>query len=224
MFENRNLRLDLLAIGLLASVVFLGLALLTYNPADPVPQPIAPFNAIYTPDQLVYPQPVHATNFCGRWGALAADVLLNSIGLGAYYLVLSIGVLDYLLLRRAKVDSLVMRATGWVLSILGIVTFFSLVAPGWSPGPIVGSGGFVGAMISGVVRLHFATAGGLILCFSLIVGGLMLCSDYALMHVAAKLGGSLFKAVRTGGLSVKQRIQPGQESDEEEDEWEDWEV
>ena len=224
MFENRNLRLDLLAIGLLASVVFLGLALLTYNPADPVPQPIAPFNAIYTPDQLVYPQPVHATNFCGRWGALAADVLLNSIGLGAYYLVLSIGVLDYLLLRRAKVDSLVMRATGWVLSILGIVTFFSLVAPGWSPGPIVGSGGFVGAMISGVVRLHFATAGGLILCFSLIVGGLMLCSDYALMHVAAKLGGSLFKAVRTGGLSVKQRIQPGQESDEEEDEWEEeWE-
>ncbi len=229
MFENRNLRLDLLAIGLLASVVFLGLALLTYNPADPVPQLIAPFNAVYTPDQLVYPQPAEATNFCGRWGALAADALLNSLGLGAYYFVVSIGVLDYLLLRRAKVDSLLMRTTGWVLSVLGVVTLFSLVVPAWSPGPVVGSGGYVGAMISGVVRLHFATAGGLILCLSLIIGGLMLCSDYALLHVAATLGGAIFVVAKNGGRSASQRIRPGQEieadeADEADDEWEEeWE-
>ena len=36
MFENRNLASDLYALGLLVLTVFLGIALLTYDPADPI--------------------------------------------------------------------------------------------------------------------------------------------------------------------------------------------
>ena len=35
MLENRNLKLDLLALALLAAVIFLAAALLSYDPADP---------------------------------------------------------------------------------------------------------------------------------------------------------------------------------------------
>jgi hypothetical protein len=54
--RNRNLRLDLLALGLLALAVFLALSLLTYSPADPVIELASPLNQLFHPDVLVYPQ------------------------------------------------------------------------------------------------------------------------------------------------------------------------
>ena len=78
---NRNLRLDLLALGLLAVVVFLTLALLTYRPADPLVELVAPLNSLYQPDILVLPQNATVENACGKWGALAASILLTGLGL-----------------------------------------------------------------------------------------------------------------------------------------------
>ncbi|MFW6168946.1 MAG: hypothetical protein ACODAD_00550, partial [Planctomycetota bacterium] len=56
MTEKRNLKLDLTAIGLLAVVVFLTLALLSYSPADPVMRLVTPLNRLFQPDTLVYPE------------------------------------------------------------------------------------------------------------------------------------------------------------------------
>ena len=55
MLENRSLRLDLLALALLGLVVFLAVSLVTYEPADPVGQLVAPIDRFYQPDVLVYP-------------------------------------------------------------------------------------------------------------------------------------------------------------------------
>ena len=55
MFENRNLASDLLALGLLVATVFLAVALVTYDPADPLGEPFAPLNRLYAPDVVVYP-------------------------------------------------------------------------------------------------------------------------------------------------------------------------
>src|SRR5436190_1233310 len=172
MFENRNLKLDLCALALLVVVVFLGLALLTYSPADPTPALPPPLSALYQPDRLVHPQNVKFANACGRWGALASDLLLTSLGVGAYYLVLSAGVLDFTLLRRRRIDSPILRSAGWVASLIGLTTIVAMLAPSFSPGPVIGAGGYLGALGRGLLELHFASFGGLILAASLTLGGI----------------------------------------------------
>ena len=68
--------------------------------------------------------------------------------------------------------------------LIGITTMAAIVVPNWSPGPVIGSGGYIGALGAGLLEMHFATVGSLILATSLILGGLLLSTDYALMHVA----------------------------------------
>src|SRR4029453_4249655 len=99
MAEKRNIRRDFVWLALLALVVFLGLALASYDRADPVPVPLAPLSLLHEPDILVHPPHFQVHNVCGVWGALAADSLLAWMGVGAYYFVLSLAVLDVRLLR-----------------------------------------------------------------------------------------------------------------------------
>ena len=84
MFEDRSLKLDLCALALSALVVFLGVALWTYEPTDP-------------PSTLVWPPSETVENACGRAGALAAHHLFESLGIGAYYLAVSLAVLTLFL-------------------------------------------------------------------------------------------------------------------------------
>jgi len=183
MFQNRSLISDLIALALLVIVIFLGVALATYDPADPVGEPIAPLNQIYQPDPVVHPTSEAVGNACGRWGALTADMLLTAIGLGAYYSVFSLAVLDFFLLRRYPIDTPIIRAVGWVASLVGFTAIAAILMPGLSPGPAIGSGGYLGALGKGLLEMHFATAGSLILALSLIAGGLLLCTDYALLRL-----------------------------------------
>ena len=74
MLEQRDLKKDLLALGLLALAVFLAASLLSYDPADP-------------PSKLVYPERPEVLNACGRSGAFVSRCLFTALGLGAYYLL-----------------------------------------------------------------------------------------------------------------------------------------
>ncbi|MCU0876487.1 MAG: DNA translocase FtsK [Pirellulaceae bacterium] len=182
MLDHRNVRRDLAALGLGALVVFLAAALASYDPADPLPRPLAPLSFIYQPDSLVHPPHTAATNWCGAWGALAADGLLTLLGLGAYYFVVSLAVLDWQLLRRNEIDMPAMRALGWIASLLGATTIAAIALPSYSPGPVIGSGGYLGALGRGVAQMHFAAAGSLIIASSVTLGGLLLATDYALIR------------------------------------------
>jgi S-DNA-T family DNA segregation ATPase FtsK/SpoIIIE len=184
MLDHRNVRRDLAALGLGALVVFLAAALVSYDPADPLPLPLAPLNFIYQPDPLVHPAHAVATNWCGTWGALAADGLFTLLGLGAYYFVFSLAVLDWQLLRRNEIDMPAMRALGWIASLVGATTIAAIAVPHFSPGPVIGSGGYLGALGRGVAQLHFAAAGSLIIASSVTLGGLLLATDYALIRGA----------------------------------------
>ncbi len=198
MTEKRNLRLDLVALSLLAVAVFLTLALLTYSPADPVVELVAPFDQLFQPDVLVHPQNATVQNACGEWGALMASMMLTGLGVGAYYLVLSLGILDALLLMRRQIDAPLLRSSGWAISLIGLTTMAAIVVPNWTPGPIIGSGGYVGALGAGLLELHFATVGALILSTSLILGGLLLSTDYALVQVAQLVLGATVNGVSSG--------------------------
>ena len=217
MFEARNLKLDLVALALLALVVFLSCALLTYDPADPVVELVYPLNQLYQSDSLVYPANPQTVNASGCWGALAADVLLNALGIGAFYLVLSLGVVTVRLLMRREITSPLLRAVGWASSLVGLTTLVTICCPSLSPGPVIGAGGYLGALGRGILELHFATFGALIFTLSLIVGGLLLCTDYALIHLALIVA-ALFvdRVARRKKTRVRRKTKPT--ADEEDDE------
>ena len=197
MFEHRNLKLDLLALGLLATVIFLAAALFSYDPADP-------------PSRLVFPQHAHAMNMCGRWGAVASRLLFEGLGLGAYYLLVSLAAFDAVLLTHRKVSQPWLRFGGWLLSLSGAATLAALAAPGLSPGPVIGAGGYLGATGKGLLQMQFASVGTYILTVSMILGGLLLCTDYALLRLLAwalaKPGRSLGHGVLHVGTAYAQKL------------------
>jgi S-DNA-T family DNA segregation ATPase FtsK/SpoIIIE len=171
---------DFLALALLALVIFLSLALVSYDPADAVAAPLAPLNLLHSPDPIVYPANPQLHNICGSIGALAADALFTWLGLGAYYLVLSLGVIDFHLLRRRQIDSPALRLIGWIASLAGMTALVAIVFPSLSPGPVIGPGGYLGALGKSVALMHFATIGGAIIAASVTLGGLLLATDYSL--------------------------------------------
>ena len=224
MFENRNLAADLFALGLLVVTVFVGISLFTYDPADPVGEPPAPLSRFYAPDIVAYPQNEATANGCGHWGASAADLLFTAFGICAYYLLISVAVLDYHLLRRREIDTPLVRAIGWVASLAGLAAIVAILTPGLSPGPVIGSAGYVGAMVKALLQAHFATTGSLILAASLFGGGLLLCTDYVLLRILVMLlsvaligpvrAAKLLPA-RRGTKAAKARVQKDEEEQEE---------
>src|SRR5690606_18733447 len=133
MFENRNRQLDVFALALLALTLVVGLSLVTYDKADP-------------PSALVYPPNEVVQNACGRAGAIMAHLLFEGIGIGAWYVLGTMAVLTTLLLSRRSIDQPLVRTVGWGVSLVGITALAAITMPDWTPGPLVGAGGYLGAM------------------------------------------------------------------------------
>jgi S-DNA-T family DNA segregation ATPase FtsK/SpoIIIE len=189
MLEQRSLKVDLLALGLLALTVFLAASLLSYDAADP-------------PNALVYPQRPAPMNVCGRSGAVVSWVLFGALGLGAYYLLLSLAVLDAMLLSRRTIGEPLLRTAGWLVSLVGLTTLAAMVVPGWSPGPVIGSGGYLGAAGRGLLQSHFANVGAYILAVSLILGGLLLSTEYVVLRILAWTVGAPARGLGRGVVRV----------------------
>lgn len=198
MFEERSIQRDLIAIGLSALTIFLALSLLSYHADDAIGELPAPLSGIYHPDQVAYPQPNQVRNLCGGVGALAADFLLVTLGIGAYFAVISLGALDVILLMRKEITSPAARLIGWLATLTGITTFATIVIPGASPGPISGSGGRLGLVGQQFLSEHFATTGSVILCVAVIACGLLLCTEYELVRLTV-----------WGILKAKEKTQAG---------------
>ena len=183
MFEDRNLKRDLIALGLAAFTVFLAIALVTYHNDDPIESLVAPLDQLYQPDILVYPQASVVQNACGRWGAMFADISFTLFGFGAYFITVSLGVVSFLVFQGRSMEGFPVRLAGWLLSLIGFTSFVALVMPLLSPGPIYGSGGLLGIIFRQVLEASFAVTGGLLLAICLFFGGLMLATDYVALRV-----------------------------------------
>ncbi len=170
MLEERSRKIDLIALALLALNIFLAVALFSYDPADP-------------PATLVYPHQTQTTNACGPLGAFVARTLFNAFGLGGYFALISLSAVTALMLMRRPINEPLLRLTGWLIALLGCTALASMATPGLSPGPVIGPGGYLGAAGRGLLETYFATAGAFILALSLILGGLLLCTDYFLFRM-----------------------------------------
>ena len=189
MSRHRNTKLDLAALGLLVLTAFLAAALVSHDPADP-------------PGGLVVPGNPEPTNLCGRFGALVARALLDALGVGAYYLVVSLGALDATLLMRGSLSQPVLRLFGWLLSLAGISALGATALAGWAPAGAIGAGGYLGATARGWLSMHFAAIGAYILMASMVVGGLLLATDYLVARLFRWLVAAPARRLGRGVLEV----------------------
>ncbi|MEM9185827.1 MAG: DNA translocase FtsK [Planctomycetota bacterium] len=225
---DRSMKLDLVAIALAAVTLLLGFSVGSYDRGDP-------------PSTLVWPPRVEVNNACGPGGAYVAHTLFEMMGVGAYYAVASLAVVTVLLLMRRSIDQPVTRTVGWSLSLLGVATLAAMLTPDWSPGPVVGAGGFLGAMGRAWLEANFAAAGAYIFAGSVLLAGLLMATDYLVFRMAATAtaasGAGLLKAGELGQAAAR-RVSGGragleaangraavadETADEESEEDSDWE-
>ncbi len=181
---SRKRSADLLGLAVLAATLFVLLSLISYDPADPVPELVAPLNRIYQPDVLAYPLYDQPRNWCGKFGTLVADLLLSSFGWSVYLVVASMAILSLVIISQRSVPGPCVRLGGWTLALFGVCTVIATVGGGSWTGPSIGPGGYVGALGHGLLSEHLATLGSLLISMSCIAGGVLLCTDYVLLQIA----------------------------------------
>src|SRR5690606_36162527 len=160
------------------------------------------------PSTLYHPARDSISNACGVWGARAAHLVFSTLGLAGYYAVLSLAVLDVQLLLRRPITAPSLRMVVWLLSLWGLATLVAMALAGYSTGPVIGPGGYIGAAGRGLLEAHFASAGAYILVLSLILGGLLLCTDYVLLRILGFVLGVPAKGVARALARSMLRWQP----------------
>ncbi len=163
MIDYRRLRKDLLALGLLAAIVFLALSLYSFDPADP-------------PTSSIFPPNAEVQNACGPVGAQLAAGLHRTLGWGSYVLLVTLFLFNLRLFSREEIVDPLMRIVGWSMTIAALCTGLHVLVP-QSGIHIVGSGGYLGAFGATVLMDHFSTIGSLIFITTILVSGMLLAAE-----------------------------------------------
>ena len=101
MNDRHRLKTDLLALGLLAATVFVALSLFSHDPGDP-------------PAATVYPARTAPLNTCGTLGAFVSHVLHSAFGVGAWFVLVVMVVVDVRLFSRKTEHDPLVRGFGVV--------------------------------------------------------------------------------------------------------------
>jgi S-DNA-T family DNA segregation ATPase FtsK/SpoIIIE len=171
MLDRSRLKTDLLALALLAATVVVSLSLFSYDPADP-------------PAATVYPPRTETLNTCGRPGAWTAHLLHLAFGSGGWFVLAGMLVVDVRLFSRKTEHDPLVRGFGWVLLLLIFCIGCRAVLPRASSGPMVGSGGLIGAWGLGLLQQHFTGTGMALLLLTGFVVGMVLTTDFLLFRAA----------------------------------------
>ncbi|MFN5286699.1 MAG: DNA translocase FtsK 4TM domain-containing protein [Planctomyces sp.] len=175
MFDSDRLKTDLLALGLLALVVFSGLSLLSFDPADP-------------PSTIVFPVRATPVNICGNAGAALAFHGGQLLGAGIWIVLLTLAAWDLKLFAREPSRGTAPVLTGLVMLVASGCVLLQLIMPDLSTGSLYGSGGQVGALLGLLLTQLFSPVGILILCGSLFAAGLVLTPLSDLLLPVVKMG------------------------------------
>ncbi len=182
MSEPRQVKIDVEATVLAAICLFLWISLLTYDAGDVVGPLVAPFNQFYEPSQSVYPANTITQNWCGWAGALAAQMLVDGLGIGAIPLVAAMSALTLWMFRVQSNFVAPSRQLGWLLVVLAFTTFAALLKLETPQAPAIGAGGYLGALTTTWLNNHFATVGSFILTSAVMIAGLLLSTDYVVLR------------------------------------------
>ena len=167
-----------------AFALFLAVALLSFNAADPPSHIVAVHNS-----------PV--SNLCGIVGAWIAFWTYHVLGFGVWVMLFSIGTWVTLVFRGREVEHPAVRALGVLIMALAVACFHQLLFP--AVGSLAGAkAGLIAKTLVGQLTLHFSSFGAFIIIFAAFSIGLVVAAEriaFAIPHLIV----SLFK----GSLSLR---------------------
>ena len=169
MNDRHRLKTDLFALALLAATVFVALSLFSHDSADP-------------PGATVYPARTSPLNTCGTPGAILSHVLCTAFGVGSWFVLVVMAVVDVRLFSRKTEHDPLVRGFGWGLLLLIVCIGCRSMLADASGGTILGSGGLMGAHGHGLLHEHFSTAGVALLLLTGFVVGMLLTTDMFLFR------------------------------------------
>jgi S-DNA-T family DNA segregation ATPase FtsK/SpoIIIE len=178
------------------AIVFLGLSLAGYDPADPPGWNAQPVN---TPP----------TNPCGPVGAWFAHGLFVTLGWSSWLLVFGLAVANLLLIKRRPVPDRIGSAVGFGLALVVAAALVHRLAPGLKPSPAVGSGGYIGAFVAIFLEVHFGLAGMMLFLAAAGLFGAALCHDVLFLWPVEDLRTLLGGRLRRKNLSRNALHSPG---------------
>lgn len=211
MFANRNLKRDLVALCIAALAAFIGISLATYSPDDAVSMDSS----------------VERQNVFGASGAVVGSFLISTLGVVANFLVASLVCVSFWMLRNREIELVPMRGIGFVLSTIGLACLLTLLLPNMIESFESGSGGSLGQWAGDLLLDQFSLTGAVIVTLFATVAGLLMFSDYALLHFAQwSLSGlnSIPKSLQAPASSRRKPVRKklkGRQAELEEDEYED---
>lgn len=162
---ERNTRTnEIIAIGLVALALLLGLCLASYNPNDPS------WNAAGE---------TAARNWVGVVGANVAAALFQSIGLAGYLLPFLIVAAAWRRFRSRRISAPISRLAGLFMVVLASATLLSLanIKPFFDAS--FNAGGLVGALIAAALVSGLNTIGATILLAAIAATGLLLATNFS---------------------------------------------
>src|SRR5262249_4071629 len=119
-------------------------------------------------------------------GAWTAHLLRNAFGMGAWFVLLVMAVVDVRVFSPQKKHGSLGRGFGWGPLLVAVcIIFFALFFPGRG-GTIWGGGGLVGAWGLALLQRQFSEAGIALLLLTAFVVGMLLTTDALLFRVAAR--------------------------------------
>ena len=176
--DERVIRNDIIALGLIALTIFLLAATFTYDAADPVASQAGWLNNVFQTDQTVYPENETCQNLCGVFGAWTAEFLFSVLGVGVYLLIAGLIALEIALFQRTEVANPWIKTFGWGIAMVCMCSLATTLLPASVVGPLIGAGGYLGALGVGLVGSNVGTVGTLILFTAAGVAGLMMWTEY----------------------------------------------
>jgi len=161
----RNSRLnEIVAIGLIALALLLGLCLVSYNPNDPS------WNAAGE---------AAAHNWIGTVGANVAAALFQSIGLASYLLPLLTMVAAWRRFRSQSLNAPISRLLGLLVLVLSSAALLSLAHIKPFRDASFNAGGLIGAIIARALASGLNTIGATILLAAVAATGILLATNFS---------------------------------------------
>ncbi|MEM9366442.1 MAG: DNA translocase FtsK 4TM domain-containing protein [Planctomycetota bacterium] len=211
-----SLRRDVPGLVLVGVTLLLLISVCTHNPADPIAKAVWPFSELHEPSVAVYPTSDVITNACGALGATLSAMVLDGLGIGVALLIAGGGGVATALLTRGSLNAPVLRSLGGCIALVGVCTAASMVTIPLNNMPVVGNGGYLGAMASTFLLEHFHPAGSWILTLTTLAIGLLMTTDYLLVNAgtrvvksSARVSGKGFKrAAAAVPVVIRRRREP----------------
>ena len=178
--SRRVYRFDLAALSLLLLGLVVAVSVFSYDPADP-------------PGATVFPPNATPSNLLGPVGAWLACELYETLGVAVHVLLVSWLVLVVLLFLRRSLLMWFLRLAGWLLLLPCVAVIADHIGADALGGPPAGSGGTLGAWLSGWLVETFQPAGQVAVFAGCVGLALALTVDFALVYVGKICGGALVR-------------------------------